>query len=120
MVFIMSDSVSIVVDSAKMRSVARIIDNQKSIIMSCFASIKDDINILKSRDWEGDSADAYIKCIDKLLSDLPVSDTITTGCVLQYLKGYLETLNNTAAAFEKNEQKQEDRISNLKAEIFNV
>jgi uncharacterized protein YukE len=116
----MSDNVNIVVDSGKMRSVARVIDNQKSIIMSCFASIRDDVNVLKSRDWEGDSADAYIKCIDKIINDQLGSDTITTGNVMQILKGYLEILNNTAAAFEKTEQKQEDRVNELRTEIFNV
>jgi hypothetical protein len=111
----MSGNVNIVVDSGKMRTAARVIDSQMSIIMSCFASIRDDIN-----DWEGDSAEAYIMNISKLLSDQPVSDTITTGSVVHNLKEYSEILNNAAIAFEKNEQKQEEKISKLRTEIFNA
>jgi len=114
----MSGNVRISVDSGKMRAAARVVDCQKSIVMSCFTSIRDDVNILKGRDWEGDSAEAYVMIMDKLINDQPVSDTVTTGTVVQSLRDYSEILSNAATTFDRNEQVQEDRVSKLRAAVF--
>ena len=116
----MSESVIIQIDSGKMKAAARVIENQKSIIMSCFASIRDDINMLKSRDWEGDSAEAYIQSIDKLLNDRIIDGTVTTGSAVFNLKTYMDILIHTGAEFEKNEVKQEERVKSLRTEIFSI
>jgi len=114
----MSGSVRITTDTRKLRAAARVIDSQLSIVASCFASIRDDINTLKGRDWEGDSAETYIIIMDKLINDQPASDVVTTGTVVQTLREYSEILNNAATMFDKNEQQQEDRVKKLKVDIF--
>jgi len=116
----MSGSTRITVDIRKLRASAKVIDNQLSIIMSCFTVIRDDVNALKGRNWEGDSANVYIESMSKLLNDQSAAGNITTGSILQTLKEYSNLLNNAATAFEKNEQKQEDRVKSLKTEIFTI
>jgi uncharacterized protein YukE len=115
----MSGSVRISADTSKLRAAARVIDSQMSIITSCFASIRDDVNMLKGRDWEGDSAETYVMIMDKLINEHPVSDVVTSGTVVQALRDYSEILNNAAEAFDKTDVEQENRINRLKTAIFN-
>jgi len=116
----MSGGTRITVDIKKLRAAARVIDNQQRIIMSCFTAIRDDVNTLKGRNWEGDSADVYIESMSKLCNDLPAAGTLSAGSIIQTLKEYSTILNDAATAFEKNEQKQEDRVRSLKTELFTV
>jgi len=116
----MSGSSRITIDTKKLRAAAKVTNNQMSIIMSCFTVIRDDVNTLKGRNWEGDSADMYIESMSKLCNDQPVAGILTTGSVVKILKEYSGILNDAAAAFEKNEQKQEERVKSLRTEIFNV
>jgi len=116
----MSGRTEISINTKVMRQAARTIENQLSIVSSCFTSIKDDLKSLRNGDWEGDSANAYIEAMNKLCGDGSGTDGLTSGGIVQILKSYADSLNNTAAAFERNEQKQEDKIQALNAKIFDI
>lgn len=116
----MSSGTNIAIDTIKMRAAARTIDSQLSILRSCFSGIRDDINTLRGRDWEGDSANLYIESMNKLCNDQPGAGTVTTGGIVKTLMEYSEILGNTATAFERNEEKQEDKVRGLKDQVFDV
>ena len=117
----MSGSAEILkLDTRTMRQVARTIENQLSILRSSLGSIRDDANALRGGDWEGDSATAYFESMSKLCNEQTVEGALSAGGVAQTLRGYVSHLNNAAAAFDKNENKQIDRMESLKTDIFSV
>ncbi|MCL2820288.1 MAG: hypothetical protein FWD38_05595 [Oscillospiraceae bacterium] len=116
----MSDNMNIKIDTGKMKEAAGIVESQMNIITNCFASIRDDVNILKANNWESDSADIFIRGINKICNEQLDDNTVTAGSIIQTLKDYTANLNNTAAAFDTEDQKQNDKIASLKTSIFGV
>ena len=110
----------LVLDSKKMRTVAKVVDNQMNIIRSCFESIRNDATGLKGNDWEGDSSESYYESMKKLCSDQPLDGVISAGIIVQTLKDYVSKLNDAADMYEANEKKLKARIEALPVDVFGV
>ena len=109
--------VSIKIDPAKMLSVARTLDAQRSIIENNFNSIFQDANRLKSS-WEGNSADAYYPLMEKLASIQNAQSTATV--IVNALKEYVLDLNSIAAQFANAEQQNTSKVAALPGDVFGV
>ena len=116
----MANDVNTQLDTAVMRTVARTIDNQATIIRNCFDSIRDDALRLKGTHWEGSSADAYYDSMIALCRDEESSGTTSAGQIVGILRDYVNNLNTAADEYERNESGIEDRFDGLSENVFGV
>ena len=116
----MSGGTNIKIDTRKIKETAKIIENQSSIIMSCFTGINDELKSLSANSWKGDSADAYIGNMIKLCSNQYDAGTVNAESIMRTLREYSDYLNGMVTAFDRNEQKQENKMNSLKTKIFVV
>jgi|GEM_PF-3543464 len=109
------------IDTIKMRSVAKVIENQMNIVKSCFDSIrKDACDLTVSDYWQGESANAYYDNMKQLCYEVPLSGALTAGQILETLRQYVIKLNNAANNFDRNEKKLTSKNEGLPSNIFDV
>jgi len=116
----MSNDVRVVLDTVKMRTVAKTLENQISIIKNCYSNIGKDGMSLRGSCWEGASADKYYDSMKALCHDDQLSGKVTAGHVVKILQEYVQNLNYAATEQERNEGKVQDRVEALPVSVFDV
>ena len=116
----MSAGVDVTIDTAKMAAVSQEVNNQMSIVNSCFESIKIQYLLLKNGHWEGASADAYFESMKKLCSEQSFAGGITTSYVAKALEEYVKDFNSTVSQYETLEQKMESQHQALPTNVFDI
>ena len=105
-------------DTGVMEEVAKIVDEQRFVLASCFESIRDDALSLRTNHWEGISADTYHDFMSRLSHDQSVSSPANAGYVLQTLKTLAGNLHSTASEFGFTEQTLLSRVETLQIDVF--
>ena len=116
----MADNANVVLDTAKMRAVARVLENQASIIKNCYDSINSDALFLKGAHWEGESADAYCESMKALCSEMQAEGKVSAGSIVDILKKHAHNLHFTADEYDRNEGKVSERVKGLPVSVFGV
>ena len=111
---------NVVLDTAKMRVVAKTLENQISIIRNCYGSIGNDALGLKGTHWEGKSSDTYYNDMKRLCDEEQVSGEVSSGNIVEVLKGYVFDLNFAADEYDRNEGRVTDKIEALPSAVFSV
>jgi uncharacterized protein YukE len=113
----MPRGIDLKIDTDKMRSAAKVIENQRHIIKGCFDSIRSDALGL-SRHWGGESSNAYYDRMKRMCHDTPLG--VNAGHVLNLLSGYIDFLNQTANNWDATEGRLKTKQEALPTDVFGV
>ena len=116
----MAGDVNVILDTAKMRMVAKTLENQISVISNCYSSIGNDALALKGTHWEGVSSDSYYESMKCLCNEEQVSGKVSAGNIVEVLRGYMHNLNFAADEYDHNEGRLTSKIEALPAAVFDV
>ena len=116
----MSAGMDFKIDTGKMASAAQAVNNQLSIIRSCFDAIRTEYSGLKGNYWEGASADAYDANMKRLCSEQAHAGIVTTGFVVETLEDYVQNLNKAASDFDSTENRLESLQKSLPTDVFGI
>ena len=116
----MAEDVNVILDTEKMRIVAKTLENQISVIRNCYGSIAGDALCLKGTHWEGKSADAYHDSMKCLCNEEQVTGKVSAGSIVGVLQGYVHDLNFAADEYDRNEGQITNKIEALPTSVFGI
>ena len=116
----MADETVITLDSRKTSETIQVIENQLSIMKSCYDSIMHDASALRGTHWDAASADSFIDTISGMCSEEQLPGRATAGTVLSILRAYVLDLNMVIEKSGQTENKITRMVEALPTNAFNV
>ena len=116
----MADGAVIRLDTGKMSETIKVIENQLSILKSCYDNIMHDATALRGSHWDATSADSFMNTISAICSEEQSPGKATAGTILGILRAYVFDLNMVIEKSAQTEKKLTSLVEALPTNAFNV